>query len=368
MAVGWVMAALGASGAEAPALLSLDEFKIPLWYEDVNLRGGFGYKDNVLLSSVNPQGSAFWTAGGDVLVYRLPSGGWQFSGFASFDNVGYFERSTGVNNEQAAIAMAQASKDLGKGWRMGLGANYTLQHQVFDASVTETNQYTNTEVLGNSVVGRWFVRKDIKPYWVDAEFSLMRQWLAAPLDSFLQTGPRLTMGRSLSHGSDLTLSYQWLWLGFDTREQVSAAGVAEPGTSLRFQSQLVELTWHQVWDEKSHWHSMTRLGLNLNQDNGSGYFDFWQYLLAEQLKYKAKTWEISAVGRVDYYDFAVQTVSATDLALRQKTVFSASLRADKHLGKSWKVFATYAYDRSLSNLTSDRYQANTTSVGVEYRF
>ena len=74
------------------------------------------------------------------------------------------------------------------------------------------------------------------------------------------------------------------------------------------------------------------------------------------------------MGRVDYYDFAVQTVSATDLALRQKTVFSASLRADKHLGKSWKVFATYAYDRSLSNLTSDRYQANTTSVGVEYRF
>ena len=33
-----------------------------------------------------------------------------------------------------------------------------------------------------------------------------------------------------------------------------------------------------------------------------------------------------------------------------------------------EVFAAYAYDRSLSNVTSDSYQANTTSVGVEYRF
>ena len=227
--------------------------------------------------------------------------------------------------------MAQGSKDLGEGWKMGLGANYMFEHQVLDVSVTQTNQYTNTEVLGNSVVGRWFVRKDIKPYWVDAELSLMRQWLAAPLDSFLQSGPRLTIGRLLNHGSDLTLSYQWLWVGFDTREQVTAAGYAEPGTSLRFQNQLVEMVWHQALDEKSHWHSMTRSGLGLNQDNGSGYFDFWQYRLAEQVKYKARTWEISAVGRVDYYDFTVQTVSATDLALRQKTVFSASLRVEKQL-------------------------------------
>ena len=47
----------------------------------------------------------------------------------------------------------------------------------------------------------------------------------------------------------------------------------------------------------------------------------------------------------------MQTVSATDPALRQKTMIGASLRAEKHLGKSWKIFATYAYDRSLSNVT-----------------
>jgi hypothetical protein len=362
------MAAFGASGAEAPALSLLGDLKIPLWYEDVNVRGGFGYKDNVLLSSVSPQGSAFWTAGGDVLAYRLPTDGWQFSGFASFDNLGYFDRSTGVNNEQSAITMAQGTKDLGKGWKMGLGASYMFEHQVLDVSVTQTNQYTNTEVLGNSVVGHWFVRKDLKPYWVDADLSVMRQWLAAPLDSFLQSGPRLTIGRSLNHGSDVTLSYQWLWVGFDTREQVTAAGYLEPGTSLRFQNQLVEMAWHQVWDENSHWHAVTRAGLNFNQDNGSGYFDFWQYRLAEQVKYKGSTWEISALGRVDYYDFPVQTVSATDPALRRKTMIGATLRAEKHFGKSWKVFAAYAYDRSLSNVTSDSYQANTTSVGVEYRF
>jgi hypothetical protein len=157
-------------------------------------------------------------------------------------------------------------------------------------------------------------------------------------------------------------------VGFDTREQVTAAGVAKSGTLLRFQHQLVELVWHQVWDQKSHWHTVTRLGLDLNQDNDSGYFDFWEYRLAEQIKYKGKTWEISVLGRVDYYDFPIQTISATDPALRRKTLFGASLRAEKFLGKSWRLFATYAYERSLSNLTSDAYQVGTTSGGVEYRF
>ena len=347
---------------------SQDAFKFPLWYTDINVRSGFGYKDNVTLSSGNPQGSPFWTAGGDVLVYRLPSGGWQFSGFASFDNVGYFDTSTGVDNERIATAMAQATKELGQDWKMGAGASYMFQDQVFDVSATQTSQYTNTEVLGNSVVGRWFVRKDLKPYWVDAELSVTRQWLNAPLDSYLQTGPRLTVGRSYGQGSDVSLSYQWAWVGFDTREQVTADGFAEPGTSLRFQNHLVELTWHQGWGPKNPWHSTTRLGLSVNQDNGSGYFDFQEYRLAQQIKYKARTWEISAAGRLDYYDYPVQMVSDTDPSLRHQTLLGLTLRADKCFGKSWRVFATYAYDRSWSNLGSDAYQANTTSVNIEYRF
>jgi hypothetical protein len=36
---------------ETLALPALDDFKIPLWYQDYTIRNGWGYKDNVLLSS-----------------------------------------------------------------------------------------------------------------------------------------------------------------------------------------------------------------------------------------------------------------------------------------------------------------------------
>jgi hypothetical protein len=365
---GLLTVVFAAASAETPTSAATNDFNIPFWYEDFTLRSGFGYKDNVLLSSFNPQGSAFWTAGADVLVYRLPTHGWEFSAFCSFDNVGYFNKSTGVQDEQTAAAMGQVRKDFGNGWKTGIGASYSFQHQVFDVSATQTAQYTNTEVLGHNLTGRSFVRKDFKPYWVEAELSLTRQWLAEPLDGFLQTGPRLTLGRTCGQDSDLTLSYQWFYIAFDSREQVTATGLAEPGTLLRFQAQTVELAWHHFWDGKHRWQTLTRLGLDINQDNGSGYFDYRQYRLAQQVKYKAGTWEFSAQARAGYFDFLSQPLSTTDLEVRKKTLLAASLRADKSLGKGWKIFASYAYDRSLSNLTSDQYQANTASAGLEFHF
>ena len=36
------------------------ELDLAIWDRSVNLRGGLGYKDNVLLSNIDRQGSAFW--------------------------------------------------------------------------------------------------------------------------------------------------------------------------------------------------------------------------------------------------------------------------------------------------------------------
>jgi hypothetical protein len=197
---------------------------------------------------------------------------------------------------------------------------------------------------------------------------LGRQLFKAPLDNIWQTGPRLTLGRSFGHGSDVTLSYQWYYVAFDTRETVTAQGFARPGTSLRFEPQSLDLSLHHVWDEARYWHSVTRLGLEWNDDNGAGYFDYTQYRVAQQIKFAVSTWELSAQFRYSFYDYSVQTVSATDLALRQKTGITASARVEKSLGKQWKVFASYAYDQSLSNVGVENYTAGTTSVGAEWHF
>ena len=77
VAVSFLAGTLSARAAETTKSF-LDEFKIPVWYKDFTIRSGGGYKDNVLLSSA-AHGSAFWTVGGDVLIFRLPTSGWKQS-------------------------------------------------------------------------------------------------------------------------------------------------------------------------------------------------------------------------------------------------------------------------------------------------
>jgi len=345
--------------------------KISLWNSDITLRSSVGYRDNPTLSSTtNAQNNPFWSTGGDVIIFRLPTGGWQFNTFASFNYLSYvgLGNTSEVSSEKLGMWMAQLAKDLGDGWKSGVGLSAMYQDQVVDTSVTQTNGSSISEIVGESVAARWFVRKDFRPYWTEWDLQTTRQWLAAPLDSSWQPGTRLAAGRNYGYGSELSLAYQWSYVAFDTREQVTADGYSDPGTHLCFQSQATELTWRHGWDAKKHWQTLTKAGLNWNQDNGVGYFDFWQYQISEQLKYHADTWEISASSGYHYFDFPVQAVSQTDLAKRRKTSVSAALYGEKKLGKHCKIFCNFAYEESHSNTSYDTYGTSTTSLGVEYHF
>src|SRR5207302_761991 len=140
-----------------------------------------------------------------------------------------------------------------------------------------------------------------------------------------------------------------------------------PGTRLRFQQHVAEFDWHQLWGQSSPWSSDAKLGLELSQDNGSGYFDFWRYRASHDLKYHGIGWSVSTQFSVSYYDFPVQTISPSG-PLRQKLHFNVGARVEKTLFKSLKFFASYLYDVSASNLSVDEYAANTGSAGLEWGF
>lgn len=357
--------------AQSPSLENLldEDFKIPLWYKAINVRGGMGYKDNVLLSRTGAKSSAYWKSGLDALVYRLPTHGWQFNCFATGDDLRYFD-TTAVDNEQVAIAAAQLAKDWGRQWKTTLAVNYMFQNQVFDVSTTQTNQFNIGKVVGHGLTGRWSVRKDVGACWAEAEFSLLRQWLDAPLDDYWQGAPRLVAGRQYGTGSDVSVSYQWSHLAYDTREEVDATGRLRPGTALRFQLHAADLNWHHVWDRARRWHLMTGVGVDMNQDSRDGYFDYWNYRASGALKYRTENWEVRGQARIGYYDYPVQRISPSDSSSpkRHRTLISAGVHAERKLAKSLKVFADYAHDRSLSNLDFDQYRANVVSAGLDWEF
>jgi hypothetical protein len=344
-----------------------NDLNIRLWNATLDLRGTIGYKDNVALANTNRQGSPLWDSGADLIVFRLPTGPWTLSLFASADDTRYFGAHA-EPSEQLVIAAVQAKRTLPQDWSSSFAVNYFFQNQIIDLPPSQTNQAPVSLVRGNNFTGRWMARKDFTTAWAQLELTGGRELMAAPLDSFWQVGPRLDLGCRYGPGSDLRLNYQWNYTMFDTRQQVSSQGYAIAGTPLRFSSQTVELNWHHAWDNSSHWHTFVTAGYELNDDNGSGYFNYSQYRLSPKIEYRAATWKITGFVRGGYYDYPVQPISPGSSTLREKAYITAGFHAEKQVLKSLKIFADYSYDRSLSDLDTDTYYNNTVKLGVDWQF
>ena len=353
----------------APATLPFDEddFKIRMWQATYEIRGMLGYKDNVTLSSSSAEGSGFWMSRAEAMFFRLPSKGWQFTFFATADDIRYFDASAN-DNEQVAMAVAQLNKDFGHGWKSTLDFNYLYQNQAFDMSAVYTKGGSIGVIQGQMLAPRWSARKTLGQTWVELEFNATRQIMSGLLDSYWTTGPRLTSGLEYGRGSELALAYQWVHLGYDTREQSDLVGVPLTNTVLALRTHAVELAWTHVWDQQRRWQTTTRLGCEANLDNGSGYYDYTLYRAYQQVRYRAPSWEATAQAGVGFYDYANQTVSATDPSPRQRTLVTFSLRAEKKLTKHLKVHANYSLDRSVSEMAFDDYLANTILGGFGFEF
>lgn len=349
-------------------LFNEDDFKIPMWNASYEIRGGLGYKDNVTLSGdSSAETSGFWISRAEMMVFRLPSRGWQFNFFATADDVRYFDAPS-VDNEQVVMAVAQLNKDFGHGWKSTLGLNYLYQNQVFDVSATYTNGGSIGLIRGHMLSPRWSGRKTVGSGWVELELVGTRQILETPLDSYWQAGPRLATGLNYGRGSELSLAYQWNYLGYDAREQSDLAGMPLTNTVLALQTQGPELAWTHVWDEQRRWQTVSRLGYENTCDNGSGFYDYELYRAYQQLRYRSPSWEVSAQAAVGFYDYAHQTVSTTDSSARQRTLVTFSVRAEKKLAKHLKVHASYSLDRSVSEMEFDNYLANTVMGGFGIEF
>lgn len=346
---------------------SADDFKIPLWNYSASLRGGLGYKDNVLLGHTNAQGSAFWTSSAELMAFRLPTQGWQFNFIADAADVRYFNLPS-VDSEQLALAVAQLSKDFEHGWKSTLGVNYLFQNQVFDTSTTYTNQTSVGLILGHTLTPRWVFRKTFDALWVEAEFSGTRQWLDAPLDSYWQFGPRATLGYNWRRDSELAVAYQYARLNYDQREQLTQSGAVITNSLLAFTAHLVELTLTRAWGEWQRWYALASVGFESSRDNGPGFYDYDNYRLSARARYRDEHWEVTAQARASHYEYATQTVTATDAARRRKTMINLSVRAERKLTEHLLAHATCSWDRALSNLDFDDYAASTVIGGLAWTF
>ena len=359
-----------------PAEMGEEEVDLDLsiWDYSVNLRGAFGYKDNVLLSAFDEQGSAFWQTSLDAMVLRadLESAS-NLSLFLSLEDRRYFT-DIEVEKEQLGLFQTKYERPIDDDWFWNATAQYLYVDQVFDASATEelrqttpvkSHNYQLAPAIGRNLPG------DSK-----IEFKLVgeRQQFNQPLDDYFEIGPQLTWIKNYGHKSELAASYTFDYRSYDTREELEADGNSIENTDLRYQQHEFEIGVNHSWDEKRHWRSRARLLYEINDDNGGGYFDYQRFRISKRFGYYGADWQATIEGRILHYDYDVQPVDDPDRPVdetgevRSNWQYVVAGHAEKRIWRKLSIFADFEWELSESNYDLEEYDVTTVFGGVDWEF
>lgn len=318
-----------------------------LWDGQVGLSSGIGYNDNVLLSASTPRGSAFVVNGVDLMAMRVPVDGWQVVASAVGDDTRYW-RDVGASAEDLFIASLQLKRELPSGWLLGLEGRGLYENQVLDVT-TSVGRPATALVQGYGVTALPSLRKDlVAGLWLKLEFPLTRWLFKTPLDDYWEFGPVATAGYDFSKRSDLSLSYGVSYQPHDSWLAVSAYDIPL-SNRLLIEQQQAGLAWHQYWDEPRRWRSTTRLQFACRQDNGGGYFNYYQYQAIQDLRWQTADWLLKGSAQLVYEDYPVQNSGGLGYDKLYRTLWSLSFEAERRLYKGIKSYAKVERRQAISN-------------------
>lgn len=335
------------------------------WTSEVWSDGG--YQDNLLLSRDAREASPFIRVGTDIGVMRIPLGRFHFSAGLNAEEK-HFTAGQTVDHERSVAANSEMGWDIGRFWQSTLTAQYLYQDQVTDASITDTN-LSSLPVQGHTYELKPALRRDLgSTWWVEGGVNLMRQtYLQAELDDYWEVGPRVQLGHRYGRRSEWSLELGMVERAYDQRETYTVDGFAIPGQPLSYRIPSATFVVRHFWDEARRWRSITKLNLERNADNGSGYFNYNRFSLSQQIRYHTRTWELKGQVRIAHYQYGVQLADDGILTRDRQTVRTL-LRVERALFAGIRVHGEYEFEKSFSNRALDGYVVNTVSAGLGWEF
>jgi hypothetical protein len=339
-----------------------------LWDKQCAVFSGVGYKDNVLLSAFNARGSAFFINGVDLLVLRVPLDGWRVEGLVDGDDIRYW-RNVGTNSEDLFNSNFRVQRVLPDGWQTGLEWRGLYEKQVLDISTSQGVPATAL-VEGYGATVQFSVRKDFDDgLWIQVEMPATRWLLEAPLDDYWDFGPVTTVGYNFGQHSDLTASYGASYQPHSEWVALDQFGRLLPQHLEIFQDR-TEFAWHQYWDPHQHLRTVSRFTFAYDEDNGGGYFNYYQYQIVEDVLWQTAGWQVKASAQQVYEIYPIQGVGIINGQHLDRNLLDLSLEVQRSLFQHLKCFAKAEYQRGHSNYAGGAgdYISRIFSGGLRFEF
>ncbi len=339
------------------------------WEITGNVRTAFGYRENLLLSAVRDDDSAFARAEAELFWLSLPTERFEAHAFINSTLTRYLASAENPRDSQSfahvegrwfATPAVQATGTL-EGYRL---------EQVFDLSASDAlRPPTRLTVNGATVTvaGRW---QFLPRTWFEFKPALQVERYDDRSDDNYQRTAQAALGRSWRDGRvEIILSAQALRRVYDERPRRTSAGRPLLGTELVYVQREGEARATVVWDAARRWRTATVLALTANRDNGSGYFDCRRRSARQEISWTLSPWKFRLTGRAGRYDYGVQLQGiGINPPTRLKEDFLVELRAEHRLTPRMSLFADVAWERSRSNDPLANYRGRTFASGLDWSF
>jgi hypothetical protein len=351
-----------ARSAEIEAFLAA----LPTWSASGAIDVSYGYKDNLLLSSASPERSPFVRGSAEFMLFRLPQDQFDFSFFGEVGATRYTDGKT-VKDDAKAFLRTEPGYRIGETLKFAVPVTATYYDQVFDVSDTEVERLV-AELKVTSIMAGPLVRWDFHPsWWVEAQaVGQRKRYDDHAYDADIGEGI-VRLGWASGGWLESYVSGAQRWRDFDTRAQYSAAGRELVGTALKISEREGEIGFDVTWDHDARWKTGTRATVLEFRDNGSGYFNYREQRVAQELKWVAAKWMVRIAGSASRLDFDVQTVGlGIDPPSRLRDEYIGELQIDRKLTNRWSVFGGYTWERSRSNDPIASYTVNEGLLGMRW--
>ena len=368
---GWIeRIVLITAAALSPAVAGAEEepkLDVALWDKSVSLRGAFGYKDNVLLSAVQEDGSAFWLSGIDVTLMRLSlADGPNLTFFLSGEDRRYFSAEE-IDKEQFLLTHFKLEQSFLDVWSASATVQYVYADQVYDASATEQILQTMPVKSHNMQLAPGIKRSLPWTSEVELKFTVERQLFNKPLDDYWEAGPQLIYTKKYGYRSEVTIGYTFDRRAYDERPELALDFEPVPDTSLEYMQHEFEIGVNHSWDQKRHWRSRARVLFEINDDSGTGYYDYKRYRLSKRFGYYRDAWEATVEGKILHYDYDLQPVFL-GTGTRSTWEYVLAAHVERTLWKTLNVFADIEHEISESNYAPEEYTVTTVMGVIDWEF